>query len=287
MTIDTITIDPLAQITRNIDPLAQIRRDNVKVVSKGTVKVGGRHPVSIQSMTNIPSDDIEGTIAQIHKLTKAGCEIIRIAVPTMKTARAISKIKDQISIPLVSDIHFNYKLALAAIDNGTDALRLNPGNIGKTAYVQEVAKLAQSRNIPIRIGINSGSLEPHIEKKYGSPTPEAMIESAINHIRILEELDFHDIIISLKSSSVPDTLEAARLMIKERNYPLHLGVTEAGNGIEGRTKSFIGIGLLLLNGIGETIRISLTGDPVQEIVAAKKLLQQVRSLANSTGKYLW
>jgi (E)-4-hydroxy-3-methylbut-2-enyl-diphosphate synthase len=278
---------PIKKTPKEIDPLVAMRRPSVKVVAKGSVFLGGNFPVSIQSMTNTPTEDIEATVAQIEELTAAGCEIIRVAVPTMKAARAIAHIKERISIPLISDIHFNHRLALAALDSGTDGLRLNPGNIGKITNVKEVARKCLELGISIRIGINGGSLEKDIEKKYGRATGRAMVESALNHIRILEELGFHDIIISLKSSSVPETLEAYRLMAQTRSYPLHLGVTEAGIGREGRTKSFLGIGLLLLNGIGETIRISLTGDPVKEVLAARELLERTRTFVPFAGKYMW
>ena len=269
------------------DLIASLRRANVSEVAKGNVVIGGRQPVSIQSMTNTPTADVTQTVDQILRLEEAGCEIVRVAVPTMKAARVIDQIKDRISIPLVADIHFNYKLALESIDRGVDSLRINPGNIGSHSNVREVTRKAHSKRIPIRIGINGGSLEEHIKAKYKTATAKAMVESALSHIRILEELSFRDIIISLKSSSVPATLEAYRIMASYRNYPLHLGVTEAGTGIEGRTKSFLGIGLLLLNGIGETIRISLTGDPVKEVQAATDLLDQVHSVAETAGNYLW
>ncbi len=261
--------------------LTALRRPGVHIVSMGQEKVGGNAPITIQSMTTTPTWDVGKTVKQIKELEEAGCQIIRVAVPTRKDARSLAKIKAAVSIPLVADIHFNYRLALDSIEAGVDGLRLNPGNIGSRDHVRQVAKEAALAQIPIRIGVNGGSLEEDIEKKHGGASGEALVESALRHVTLLEAEGFHDIIISLKSSSVRTTLEAYRLMARERDYPLHVGVTEAGLGPEGRAKSFLGIGLLLLEGIGETIRISLTGNPLAEIRAARTLLSRAELLAVS------
>ena len=244
-----------------------------KKINIGGTFVGGGAPVSIQSMTNVKTKDIEKTAEQINELAANGCEIIRVAVPDMESAMAIDKIKDRISIPLVADIHFDYKLALECIKRGADKIRINPGNIGSKERVRKVAKAAGEKGIPIRIGVNGGSLEPHILKKYGRPTPEGMVDSALYHIKLLEDCGFYDIAVSLKASDVKTTVEAYRIMSKKCDYPLHLGVTEAGTVWGGTIRSAMGIGALLLDGIGDTIRVSLTADPVEEIIAAKEILR--------------
>lgn len=244
-----------------------------KKINIGGTFVGGGAPVSIQSMTNVKTKDIEKTAEQINELAANGCEIIRVAVPDMESAMAIDKIKDRISIPLVADIHFDYKLALECIKRGADKIRINPGNIGSKECVRKVAEAAGEKGIPIRIGVNGGSLEPHILKKYGRPTPEGMVDSALYHIKLLEDCGFYDIAVSLKASDVKTTVEAYRIMSKKCDYPLHLGVTEAGTVWGGTIRSAMGIGALLLDGIGDTIRVSLTADPVEEIIAAKEILR--------------
>ena len=244
-----------------------------KKINIGGTFVGGGAPVSIQSMTNVKTRDIEKTAEQINELSANGCEIIRVAVPDMDSAMAIDKIKERISIPLVADIHFDYKLALECIKRGADKIRINPGNIGSKERVRKVAEAAGEKGIPIRIGVNGGSLEPHILKKYGRPTPEGMVESALYHIKLLEDCGFYDIAVSLKASDVKTTVEAYRLMSKKSDYPLHLGVTEAGTAWGGTIRSAMGIGALLLDGIGDTIRVSLTADPIEEVIAAKEILR--------------
>ena len=244
-----------------------------KKINIGGTFVGGGAPVSIQSMTNVKTRDIEKTAEQINELSANGCEIIRVAVPDMDSAMAIDKIKERISIPLVADIHFDYKLALECIKRGADKIRINPGNLGSKERVLKVAEAAGEKGIPIRIGVNGGSLEPHILKKYGRPTPEGMVESALYHIKLLEDCGFYDIAVSLKASDVKTTVEAYRLMSKKSDYPLHLGVTEAGTAWGGTIRSAMGIGALLLDGIGDTIRVSLTADPIEEVIAAKEILR--------------
>lgn len=244
-------------------------------VMVGNVGVGGDSPISVQSMTNTDTRNVEATVAQIIELQEAGCDIVRIAVPDMVAAKCIEEIKSKTSIPIVADIHFNHTLALESIAQGVDAIRINPGNIGNTEKVKAVVEACKSRNIPIRIGVNGGSLEKNLLEKYGSATPEAMVESAMNHIKILEDLDFYDIVISLKNSDLYKTVEAYRLMSTKVDYPLHLGVTEAGGIKKGTIKSSIGIGSLLLDGIGDTIRISLTGNPVEEIHVGKEILRSL------------
>ncbi len=244
-----------------------------KQIMVGSVPVGGGAPVSIQSMCSTPTHDVEATVAQIHRLEAAGCEIVRVAVPDMAAAHAIGAIRERISIPLVVDIHFNYKLALEAIAAGADKVRINPGNIGGKDRVKAVADACRQRGIPIRIGVNGGSLERPLLAKYGKVCPEALVESAFGHIRLLNEFDFDDICVSLKSSSVPVTMAAYRLMSERSDYPLHLGVTEAGTPTMGLIKSAIGIGGLLAQGIGDTFRVTLTADPCEEIIAAKRILQ--------------
>ena len=242
-------------------------------IKVGGVPVGGGAPISIQSMTNTRTDDVEATLAQIRALAAAGCDIVRVAVPDMAAARAVGKIKEECPIPLVVDIHFDYKLALEAVAAGADKVRINPGNIGGEDRVKAVADACRQRGVPIRIGVNGGSLEKPILAKYGGVTPEAMVESAFGHIRLLEKFDFTDICVSLKSSSVPITMKAYQLMAQESNYPLHVGVTEAGTVRMGTLKSAVGIGGLLALGIGDTMRVSLSADPVEEVYAARDILK--------------
>ena len=244
-----------------------------KQIKVGNVLVGGGAPVSIQSMTNTRTDDVEATLRQIRELAAAGCEIIRVAVPDMAAAKAVGKIKEQCPLPLVVDIHFDYKLALEAIAAGADKVRINPGNIGSEDRVKAVADACRQKNIPIRIGVNGGSLEKHLLAKYGGVCPEAMVESAFGHIRLLNKFDFDDICVSLKSSSVPMTMKAYQIMSQESNYPLHIGVTEAGTVRMGTLKSAVGIGGLLALGIGDTMRVSLSADPVEEVYAARDILK--------------
>lgn len=246
----------------------------VRPVKVGNLTLDGKK-IYIQSMLNVNSNDIDGSVKQAVELEKAGCEIVRIAVPDMNAVKLIPAIKDKISIPLVADIHFDYKLALASADAGIDKIRINPGNIGSMDRVRAVVDACQKRRIPIRIGVNAGSLEKELLQKYGHPSPEALVESALGHVRILEECDFNDIVISIKSSNVPNMISAYRQLSKVCNYPLHLGVTEAGTERMGLIKSAVGIGSLLCDGIGETIRVSLTDEPVKEIYAAKDILKSI------------
>lgn len=245
---------------------------NVKAVKVGNCVLDGNH-IYIQSMLNVRSDDIEGSVKQAVELEKAGCEIVRAAIPDMEAVKLIPAIKSAVNIPLVADIHFDYRLAIEAVAAGVDKIRINPGNIGGLDRVKAVVDACRSRNLPIRIGVNSGSLEKELLAKYGSPTPEALVESALNHAALLERFDFDDIVISIKSSDVNRMLASYRLAAEKCNYPLHLGVTEAGTERMGLIKSAIGIGSLLCDGIGETIRVSLTDEPVKEIAAAKDILK--------------
>ena len=239
----------------------------------GDVPVGGGAPVSIQSMCNTKTDDVAATVAQIRKLEDAGCEIIRVAIPDEAAAKAVDKIKEQIHIPLIADIHFNYKYALRCAERGIDAIRINPGNIGAEENVKAVADACRSRSIPIRIGVNGGSLEKELRAKYGGVTAEALVESAMGHVHLLNKFDFDDICISVKCSDVPLTMAAYRLLHERTDYPLHLGVTEAGTPSMGIIKSAMGIGGLLCLGIGDTIRVTLTADPVEEVYAGQKILR--------------
>ena len=251
-------------------------RRKTKVVKAGNVLIGGDNPVVIQSMCNTDTRDVSATVSQIKALEKAGCEMVRVAVPDMIAAQAIGKIKEQISIPLVADIHFDYKLAVEAMAQGIDKIRINPGNIGSKEKVRIVADMAKEKGIPIRIGVNSGSLQKDLLKKFGGHvTPEAMVESALSHVKILEECDFRDMVISIKSSNVPFSIEAYSLLSQAVDYPLHLGITEAGTVYSGTVKSAVGIGSILAMGIGDTIRVSLTGDPTEEIKAAKEILKSL------------
>ena len=244
-----------------------------KQIMVGGVPIGGGAPVTIQSMTNTRTDDVEATLHQIRTLAAAGCEIIRVAVPDMAAAKAVGKIKEESPIPVVVDSHYDYKLALEAIAAGADKVRINPGNIGGADHVKAVAQACARRGVPIRIGVNGGSLEKPLLAKYGGVCPEAMVESAFGHIRLLNQFDFDDICVSLKSSSVPMTMKAYRLMSQASDYPLHIGVTEAGTVRMGTLKSAVGIGGLLALGIGDTMRVSLSADPVEEVYAAKEILK--------------
>lgn len=246
---------------------------NTKKIKVGNLYIGGSENVIIQSMTNTKTADVNATVAQILALEEAGCELVRVTVNDMEAAKAIKEIKKNIHIPLVADIHFDYRLAIEAIENGIDKLRINPGNIGSDEKVELVVKKAKEFGVPIRIGVNGGSLEKSILEKYGHPTPEALVESAMYHINLLEKFDFRDIIVSIKASNVKIMTKAYELISPQINYPLHLGVTEAGTTFSGTIKSSIGIGSLLLRGIGDTIRVSLTADPVEEIAVAKEILK--------------
>ncbi|MBE7026441.1 MAG: flavodoxin-dependent (E)-4-hydroxy-3-methylbut-2-enyl-diphosphate synthase [Ruminococcaceae bacterium] len=248
-------------------------RKITKEITVGSLKIGGQNPVSVQSMTNTDTRDVEKTVAQINELTKAGCDIVRVAVPDEAAAIAVGKIKKQISIPLVCDIHFDYRLALLCMEGGVDKVRINPGNIGDKDKIRAVCDMAKSKNIPIRIGVNGGSLEKSILQKYGSPTAEALVESALGHAKLLEECDFYDIALSLKASDVPTMIKAYRLASEKCDYPLHLGVTEAGTYESGIVKSSVGIGTLLAEGIGDTIRVSLSDNPVKEVYAGIEILK--------------
>lgn len=250
-----------------------MERKNTKQVTVGNVKIGGGADIAVQSMLNIPSTDIEGSVRQSVELEKAGCDIIRLAVPNKDAVKLIPAIKKEVKTPLVADIHFDYRLALEAAAAGIDKIRINPGNIGDESRVKQVADECRKRNIPIRIGVNSGSLEKEILKKYGKPTPQALCDSAMYHASLLEKYDFDNIVLSMKSSNVEFMFEAYKLASEQCNYPLHLGVTEAGTERIGIIKSSIGIGSLLMQGIGDTIRVSLTDDPVKEVYAAKDILK--------------
>ena len=251
------------------------KRRPTRQIHIGKVAIGGGAPISVQSMTNTKTTDTEATVAQIRALQAAGCDIVRLAVPDMEAAKNLGNILRQVTVPLVADIHFDYKLALEAIHQGIHALRLNPGNIGGEEKVRAVVEAAKEAGIPIRIGVNAGSLDKKILKKYGGVTPEALVESAMEHVRILEALDFHDMKISLKAHDVPLTIAAYRLMSQTVDYPLHLGITEAGTVNTGIIKSAVGIGALLAEGIGDTFRISLTGDPVVEVRVANEILKSL------------
>ena len=250
-------------------------REETRSVQVGNLTIGGNNHVVIQSMCNTKTKDVEATIKQINALQQAGCELVRVAVFDKEDAYAIKEIKKGIHIPLVADIHFDYKLALIAIESGIDKVRINPGNIGSIEKVKAVVDACKEKHIPIRIGVNGGSLEKDILEKYGEPTPEGMVESAMKHVKILEDLDFHDIVISLKSSNTMLTIKAYELASKTFPYPLHVGVTEAGTALGGTIKSALGIGTLLYEGIGNTIRVSLSDDPVEEIKVAKILLKEL------------
>ena len=248
-------------------------RNKTKKVQIGNVCIGGGERIAIQSMTNTKTEDVEACVAQILKLEKAGCDIIRVAVPTMEAAESIRKIKEQIHIPLVADIHFDYRLAIAAIENGADKIRINPGNIGGEENIRKVVETAKKYHVPIRVGVNSGSLEKPLVKKYNGVTAQGLVESALDKVAMLEKYDFHDMVVSIKSSDVLMCAEAYRLVADKINYPLHVGITEAGTVFSGNIKSAVGLGIILSQGIGDTIRVSLTGDPVNEIASAKLILK--------------
>ena len=248
-------------------------REDTKVIQIGTVKIGGGNPVAIQSMTNTKTEDVEATVQQILALEAAGCQIIRCAVPTMEAAEAIREIKKRIHIPLVADIHFDYRLAIAAIENGADKIRINPGNIGDRSRVQAVVDKAKEYNIPIRGGVNSGSLEKPLLEKYGGVTAEGIVESAMDKVRLIEEMGYDNLVVSIKSSDVLMCVKAYELIAKQCPYPLHVGITESGTVLSGNIKSSVGLGIILYQGIGDTIRVSLTGDPLEEIKSAKLILK--------------
>ena len=256
-------------------------RTETRPVRVGNLTIGGSNEVIMQSMCTTKTADVKATVAEILRLEEAGCQLVRVTVNNKEAAEAIKEIKKQIHIPLVSDIHFDYRLALMAIENGIDKVRINPGNIGRREKVEAVVKACKERGIPIRIGVNAGSLEKHLLDKYGYPTPDAMVESALYHIGILEELDFHDIIVSLKASDVPMAIAAYTKAAEKFNYPLHLGITEAGTLFSGTVKSAAGLGTLLHMGIGSTIRISLSADPVEEIKVARELLKTFGLITNA------
>ena len=248
-------------------------RDNTKVIKIGDRVIGGGNPILIQSMTNTRTEDVEATVAQILRLEEAGCDIIRCTVPNEEAARAIAEIKKQIHIPLVGDIHFDYKMAISAIENGADKIRINPGNIGGEEKLREVVKAAKERNVPIRVGVNSGSLERELVEKYKGVTAQGIVESALDKVDMIERAGYDNIVISIKSSDVLMCVNAHELLAKKTNYPLHVGITEAGTLFSGNVKSSIGLGLILNQGIGDTIRVSLTGDPVEEIKTGKLILR--------------
>ena len=252
---------------------AVMTREQTKVIRIGDRLIGGGNPILIQSMTNTRTEDVEATVAQIKRLTEAGCEIIRCTVPTLEAAQAIKEIKKQITIPLVADIHFDYKMAIAAMENGADKIRINPGNIGGKDKVAAVVRVAKERNIPIRVGVNSGSLEKELVEKYHGVTAEGIVESALDKVHMIEDLDYQNLVISIKSSDVLMCVKAHEILAAQTDYPLHVGITESGTIISGNIKSSIGLALILHQGIGDTIRVSLTGDPVEEIKSAKLILR--------------
>ncbi len=249
-----------------------INRRKTTTVMVGDIPIGSEHPITIQSMTNTKTENIEATVQQIRSLESSGCEIVRVAVPTFEAAKAIKEIKKKIQIPIVADIHFDYRLAIASMENGVDKIRLNPGNIGSDDRVRKVVEVAKHYGVPIRVGVNSGSLSKEIIKKYGHVTAEALVESALEHVRLLEKYKFEEMIVAIKSSNVQMTLKAFELLGKEVPYPYHIGITEAGTYFSGTVKSSVGIGHLLLNGYGDTMRVSLTSDPVNEVKVAKEIL---------------
>ncbi len=248
-------------------------RRKTREIAIGDVVIGGNHPIAIQSMTNTRTQDVQATVEQILRLEKAGCQIIRSTVPDMEAARAFARIKPQIHIPLVADIHFDYRLAIAAMENGADKIRINPGNIGSAEKLKAVVEVARERHIPIRVGVNSGSLEKELVEKYGGVTARGLVESALDKVRRIEEFGYDNLVISIKSSDVLMCVEAHELIADKTDYPLHVGITEAGTVTGGNIKSAIGLGLILHQGIGDTIRVSLTGDPVEEIRSAKQILR--------------
>ena len=250
-----------------------MERKDTKVVKIGDRIIGGKNPILIQSMTNTKTEDVKATVEQINRLAAAGCDIIRCAVPTMEAAEALTEIKKQIAIPLVADIHFDYRLAIAAMEHGADKIRINPGNIGSNERVQAVVDVAKERNIPIRVGVNSGSLEKDLVEKYHGVTAEGIVESALDKVHLIEDMGYDNLVISIKSSDVMMCVKAHELIAEQTDHPLHVGITEAGTIISGNIKSSIGLGLILNQGIGDTIRVSLTGDPLEEIKSAKLILR--------------
>lgn len=250
-------------------------RIKTREISIGTVKIGGANRIAVQSMTNTKTEDVKATVNQIRQLTQAGCDIIRVAVPTMEAAKAVKEIKRQISIPVVADIHFDYRLAIAAVENGADKIRINPGNIGSEERVRAVVDACRERKIPIRVGVNSGSLEKQLLEKYNGVTPEALVESALGQVKRIEDMGYENIVISIKSSDVLNCIKAHELIAKQTDYPLHVGITESGTVFSGGLKSAVGLGNILYQGIGDTIRVSLTGDPVEEVRAANIILKSL------------
>ncbi len=248
-------------------------RDETKVIHIGNVAIGGGNPIAIQSMTNTPTEDVAATVSQILRLEEAGCELIRCTVPNEAAAKALTEIKKQIHIPLIADIHFDYKMAIAAIEHGADKIRINPGNIGSKEKVEAVVKVARDHQVPIRVGVNSGSLEKNLVEKYGGVTAEGIVESALDKVHLIEDMDYDNLVISIKSSDVMMCVKAHELIAGKTPYPLHVGITESGTVMSGSIKSSIGLGLILGQGIGDTIRVSLTGDPVEEIKAGKLILR--------------
>ena len=248
-------------------------RDQTKEIHIGNRVIGGGNPILIQSMTNTPTEDVKATVEQIHRLEAAGCEIIRCTVPTEEAAKALAEIKKEISIPLVADIHFDYRMAIAAMENGADKIRINPGNIGGEEKLRAVVDVAKERNIPIRVGVNSGSLEKQFIEKYGHVTAEGIVESALDKVSMIEKAGYDNMVISIKSSDVLMCVRAHELIAKQTNYPLHVGITEAGTLFSGTVKSSVGLGIILNEGIGDTIRVSLTGDPVEEVKTARRILK--------------
>lgn len=251
------------------------KRKNTKLVRIGDVCIGGSNPILIQSMTNTPTEDVGATVSQILRLEEAGCEIIRSTVPDMAAAKALSEIKKRIHIPLVADIHFDYRLAIAAMENGADKIRINPGNIGSADKIRSVVDCAKERSVPIRVGVNSGSLEKDIAAKYGGVTPEGLVESALDKVHIIEDFGYDNLVVSIKSSDVRMCADAYELFSEKSDYPLHVGITEAGTVMRGAIKSAVGLGMILSRGIGDTIRVSLTGDPVEEVRTAKLILKSM------------
>lgn len=250
-----------------------MRREETRVIQIGSRKIGGGNPIAIQSMTNTRTEDVEATVAQILALEKAGCEIIRCAVPTMEAAEALTEIKKRIHIPLVADIHFDYRLAIAAIEHGADKIRINPGNIGDVSRVKAVVDKAKEYGIPIRVGVNSGSLEKELVEKYGGVTAEGIVESALDKVHLIEDMGYENLVVSIKSSDVLMCVKAHELIAKQCDYPLHIGITESGTLLSGNIKSSVGLGIMLYQGLGDTIRVSLTGDPLEEIKSAKLILK--------------
>ena len=277
MDYDLIVVKTLERVYKNYYYIIRgngfMYRENTKVIQIGNRKIGGGNPILIQSMTNTKTEDVAATVAQIHELEQAGCEIIRCTVPTLAAAKAIGEIKKQISIPLVADIHFDYKMAIAAMENGADKIRINPGNIGSPEKVKAVVDVAKERQIPIRVGVNSGSLERNLVEKYGGVTAEGIVESALDKVHSIEDLGYDNLVISIKSSDVMMCVKAHELLAGKTPYPLHVGITESGTVWSGNIKSAMGLGMILYQGIGDTIRVSLTGNPVEEIKSAKLILR--------------